>query len=67
MEAAAYRRHHHCPVCAGGMEIYRLADATTTTAAVASGANCGALNPRASASDANRGSRRRPETAATSC
>ena len=64
MEAAARRRDYYRPACAGGVEIYRLADAP---ASATSGANCGALNPRASASDANRGSRRRPETAATSC
>jgi len=67
MEAAARRRDYYRPACAGGVEIYRLADPATTTAAVASCANCGALDAKVAASGANRASLWRSETAATRC
>ena len=67
MEAAARRRDHYRPACAGGVEIYRLADPATTTNAVASCANCGALDAKVAASGANRVSLWRSETAATRC
>ncbi|PYI87288.1 MAG: hypothetical protein DMF03_13715 [Verrucomicrobia bacterium] len=66
MEAAARRRDYYRPACAGGVEIYRLADPATTTA-VASCANFGALDAKVAASGANRASLWRSETAATRC
>ena len=51
MEAAGPRRDHYRPACAGGVEIYRLADAPAL-AAIPACADRGALNAKVPVSDA---------------